>query len=288
MPATANGYHLDPSALANAPGELSSKPNWILWKYGAREEGSKPTKLPMRLYGGFASSTDPATWDTFARAVEAFKRTPGRFTGVGFCFKAEDGLVGVDLDHSVDPATGDLFPWADEIFVQLGGENTYGELSPNDGIKLLFYGRLPYDGSGKNRKGFGPGGAGGVETYQQGRYFTVTGRKFHRCSDTLGHADEGLDELYEALLEPKPEPEDDAPAPLPAPAVKAKERQRDAGREDRAGWCMAYLSNCPPSISGQNGHTAAFRAAAETIRFDLSDAEAASVMDWWGQSMSGG
>jgi P4 family phage/plasmid primase-like protien len=45
--------------------------------------------------------------------------------------------------------------------------------------------------------------------------------------------------------------------------------------------CRDYIEKCPEAISGNNGHSKAFRAACECYRFGLSDSEAQTVMDWF-------
>ena len=43
-----------------------------------------------------------------------------------------------------------------------------------------------------------------------------------------------------------------------------------------------YLHQCPPAISGQGGHKAAFRAACALVRgFELGEAEALAVLQEW-------
>lgn len=212
MNATGNGqYHLDVAMLANVPAELTARPQWVTWRYETRE--GKPTKVPYRADGGgHASHGNAATWATFDDAIAAYRRNPVRFNGVGYVFSADDEFCGVDFDHALD-AAGDLMPWAKELFDQIGGADTYAEVSPSgEGLKLITRGKLP--GGGKRRGGFGDGG--GVEVYDRLRYFTITGRRFPECDGAIGYADEGLAELYATLSEPKPAPEP-APAPPPPP-----------------------------------------------------------------------
>lgn len=43
----------------------------------------------------------------------------------------------------------------------------------------------------------------------------------------------------------------------------------------------AYLAKLPPSISGQGGHPALFKAACWAVRFGLSDADAMALLTEW-------
>ena len=100
----------DPNLLHNnVPEALRRLRQWVAWQYV--ERNGKQTKCPISpTKGGSASSTDPATWGTFAQAVSACRRRSG-LSGVGFVFTADDPFTGVDLDNCIDEATGKVKPW---------------------------------------------------------------------------------------------------------------------------------------------------------------------------------
>jgi putative DNA primase/helicase len=267
--------------LAAVPAELRALAQWLVWDSTVKADG-EPDKTPLvaRDPGRKASSTDPATWATFAAARAALARD-GRLSA-GFVFKAGGGMVGIDIDDCLD-AAGELLPWAQEIFNQVGGANTYGEVSPSGrGVKLWFFGELPpgLDGTpakGKKGKGgYGPDGRGNVEVYQAGRYFTVTGRRFRHCWVAVGHADEGLGELYAKLLEPKSRPVTAAPRKR-GPSVDPRGVPPDL----RLKRCLAYVATLPDSIEGQSGDWALYQPANECVRFDLARDQAWEVMRWF-------
>jgi hypothetical protein len=86
------------------------------------------------------------------------------YGGIGFVFTPEDDLCGVDLDGCLNPETGEIEDWAREIIEEL---DSYTEVSPSGtGVHILVRGELL---EGRNRKGR-------FETYDRGRYFTVTGK----------------------------------------------------------------------------------------------------------------
>lgn len=105
---------------------------------------------------------NPATWGTLEAAQAAVSRFGLRGVGV----LLGDGLCGIDIDHCRDPDTGALSDMAREI---IDGMQTYAEESPSGtGVHLLFTGQKP---AGACRKS-----SIGLEMYDGGRYFTVTGK----------------------------------------------------------------------------------------------------------------
>jgi hypothetical protein len=108
-----------------------------------------------------ADVSDPETWGAFAEAVAAV--VAGDAKGVGFVFAPTDPYFGIDLDKCVDSRTRALTSAAEEIVRRFG---TYVEVSPSGtGLHLIGRGVLP---SGGKRRG-------GIEVYDRGRYFTITG-----------------------------------------------------------------------------------------------------------------
>src|SRR5215216_2035579 len=134
---------------------------WLCWRFEERD--GKPTKVPYDpRTGEKAESTNPKTWTSYEKAVSECKKHG--YDGLGFVFTPEDDLCGVDLDKCLDPETGELEGWAQEIIGEL---DSYTEISPSGtGVHILVRGELP---TGRNRKGR-------FEAYDRGRYFTVTGK----------------------------------------------------------------------------------------------------------------
>jgi putative DNA primase/helicase len=83
--------------------------------------------------------------------------------GIGFVFTADDPYLGLDFD-----ALGDTDPLGLEAFIERSG--TYAEISPSGGgLHLIGRATLPANGSGTGKR------SKGIEIYQHGRYFTMTG-----------------------------------------------------------------------------------------------------------------
>ena len=89
--------------------------------------------------------------------------------------------MGVDIDHCYDKEKGEFNDVARAVMAK---QPTYMEFSPSGtGIHLLFKGTKP-EGACKNS-------ANGIEMYDGGRYFTVTGRKLDGAPDEIAE-DNGI------------------------------------------------------------------------------------------------
>ena len=96
-------------------------------------------------------------------------------------------MSGIDLDHCLDPATGEIEPWARDILAQFSG--TYAEISPSKkGVKIFVRGTVP----GGIKKG-------NIEIYPSGRFFTVTGNRWGEHPSSLADGQEALTALYDRV-----------------------------------------------------------------------------------------
>lgn len=145
------------------PAELKKRDRWVSWEPRIRNGAS--TKVPVTVDGRAASSTNPATWASFA----AVRRLPRRGFVLG------DGIGCIDLDNCL--VKGVPTPAAARLLARL--PQTYIEISPS-GDGLHVWGRLP-EGRGSRRTEDGLS----VERYSAGRYITVTGRVFAGSSAAL-------------------------------------------------------------------------------------------------------
>lgn len=159
-------------AKAKPPAELTEGCRWV--RHSAR-------KVPLTVDGKAASSTDPATWSTYA---EACRSEAG--TGLG-CVLTGDGIVCLDLDHCLDES-GRPLPWAIEVLAQT--PRTWVEISPS-GDGLHIWGRAVFPGGRRLAR---PGQS--VEVYGSGRYITVTGRRYDGAPAELAD----LTELIAAIV----------------------------------------------------------------------------------------
>jgi putative DNA primase/helicase len=140
----------------NVPAELKTDSAWVCC-----DEHKVPLVATASGACYAASSTDPSTWRTYEEAYEAWRENEWSFAGVGRVIRAEEDLVGVDLDKCL--SRGELSPWAQTILDRL---DSYAEISPSkSGIKIWV------KASNVTRAHVKPG----LEIYPRGRYFTVTG-----------------------------------------------------------------------------------------------------------------
>ena len=111
--------------------ELKEMRIWMLWEWAAGKDEEK-TKKPFAA-NGRACGTDEkfsGRWVTYAEAVEAMKKFPGRAAGVGF--KIPGGYFFLDVDDKAleDPYVQTLlrrFASYAEISVRGNGMHIYGK-----------------------------------------------------------------------------------------------------------------------------------------------------------------
>lgn len=183
--------------------ELSPHRHWLLYRKEPVTKGrnkGKITKVPYQLNGRKGSPANFKSWTTYDKAYAAVEA--GRFDGIGYALTADEGYICIDLDHCVNPETGEIDPWAMDILdiVQEAG-GTYSESSPSKtGIHLWGRGRLP------NNKGIHqPMGNGhDVEMYTNAHYMTVTGEPMNDIP--LNDIQPAIDKIL-TMLKKKPTPE---------------------------------------------------------------------------------
>lgn len=138
------------------PAAVRDRDRWVSWKQVRR--GGRPTKMPIQVTGKPASSTDPATWTSYA-SVKPLQRKG---------FALGDGIGCIDLDHCL--VDGRPTKAAAAFLAKL--PPTWIEISPS-GDGLHIWGHLP-EGPGSKRTVAGLS----IEVYSSGRYITVTGLPF--------------------------------------------------------------------------------------------------------------
>jgi hypothetical protein len=175
--------------FTNMPEDLKTLAQWVLWRWERKTEGGL-TKVPYSPNGRRASSTDPKTWTTFKQALSV--HTCGRFDGIGCVVTKEDQFTGIDLDKCIDPESGEISSEATELVQKF---DSYTEMTPSgEGLRIWIRGR----------KNGGRCSKPGIEIYDSGRYFTVTGRTLSGVRETIESRQEELDALIaEEFSEPE-------------------------------------------------------------------------------------
>ena len=149
-------------------------------------------KVPFSPFEPYAlaKSNDSETWGTLLEAEVALRT--GNFDGLGFEFgNFSSGTLrvsGIDLDHVIRE-DGTLEEFAAEIVEQM---NSYTEYSPSGtGLHILCKTAIKDVGCKK-----GINTLSGIEMYNHGRYFTVTGKIFGEARSVAERSEEFM-EVYE-------------------------------------------------------------------------------------------
>lgn len=204
----------------NIPVEMKQLPQWVGFmrtpvikdgKADMNEDGTpRMSKIPIDVHTlSGASSTHASQWDKFDIAVNSIGKTAtvkgksGNIEGVGFVFRPDKntgkGICGIDLDHIIDPNTGEVNTAAFEIIQAM---DSYTELSPSGtGVHIYYYGSLHSEWEKKINGCLG--GAASMEMYQEKRYFTVTGNVFGELKP-IAEREQQAAEIYKKYA-PKPQ-----------------------------------------------------------------------------------
>ena len=165
------------------PHQLAALPNWVNWRLEKDTKHDRDAKVPYSPITGRRTSTNnPTAWGTLGQALSSLEKYS--FNGVGFVFTEESGIIGIDIDHCINPDTGTLNETADDILAKL--PPTYIEISPSGkGLHIFLQGALP-PGGNKSAKF-------SVEIYGSKRYFTVTGNRYPTCVDFIAEDNGAVD-----------------------------------------------------------------------------------------------
>lgn len=192
-----------PVDTSPALAELQNKQQWVVWCYEYRE--GKQTKVPYKIDGYRASTTNEKDWSTYLQAMNACKNRKNRdgkqFDGVGFVFNND--TIGIDLDHCIDEH-GKVDAWAKKIIDHIG---SYAERSPSrTGIHILVLGSLQgRKGTRRPMQGKRTKDAA-IEMYSAGRFFTITGDHLEGTPKTLEDKQTLAIALHDKITAPKPAP----------------------------------------------------------------------------------
>lgn len=258
------------------PDHLTSRRQWLVWRFVLKPGQKKPSKLPYyattgHLRGwphgkprdGHATEQQPQVdqgheldrqhlVDFETAAAFAAAR---RFDGVGFAFLPGDGLIGIDLDDVVggDDSRGALG-------LQIANDcDTFGELSPSGtGLHLIGLGEVETFKSNDI----------GVEVFCGRQFFTMTGSHHPDTpfevreipEETLGYLRGMVEKAKEQARQAK---EAARPAPAAAPAAPMPGTTA-ATRDEATRYCLAALDSAVQRL----------RSAREGGRNDLLNGEA--------------
>lgn len=173
----------------NFPEELTKIDNWCVWKYEKRNN-QKPTKVPYNAHTGQrAKSNDSSTWSSFESALYVYNM--GDADGIGFFF--QEPYVGIDIDDAADDVhrfkAGDH---NDNIVSEFHEAfKSYTEISPSGtGIHIIIKGKIPGDRRRKKN----------VEMYENGRFFTMTGKSLEKYKEVSNVSEKIFKVIYDKYL----------------------------------------------------------------------------------------
>ena len=153
-------------------GELRQFRQWVAYRRMWNACKGRYDKLPINPHdGSSAKANDARTWGTFdeARRYALENGLMGNVGGIGFEFA--NGYAGIGLDDVI-LAGGTLKPFAEDVVRMM---ESYTEYSPSGkGLHILFKLNEPLSELGTHRRS----DELGIEIYDSGRFFTVTGNVY--------------------------------------------------------------------------------------------------------------
>jgi putative DNA primase/helicase len=178
------------------PDELKVLKQWVCWKYGKKKPDGRFDKLPCEANSGRELKWgSPENWLTFKEAFQLWQINQAKIAGVGFVFTEQDPYCGVDFDTCL--VHGKLSALATERVKLLA---SYTEISVSGtGVHTIVRAPLPKTIKDDDH-------AFGVEAYDHGRFFTVTGEHFNGTPLEISDASvfiAHLSEQYEELMQSK-------------------------------------------------------------------------------------
>ncbi len=179
----------------NIPEEMKGLKQWVNWAGIWSEDKAKFSKPPMKATGRNASSTNPKDWTTLEKSLGAMgrdgvytdnagKRHPVTLDGIGLAGLGRTPYTGIDLDHCIDPETGEINPTARKIVETF---DSYTEISPSGvGLRIWIEAEKPLIWCANKA------GETDIEVYDKGRFLTVTGHHLEGTPRGVGARQDAL------------------------------------------------------------------------------------------------
>ncbi len=171
------------------PENIKKMKHFVVWRLEPDPKGGKNKKVPYNAKTGkMASVMNCDDWSDFQTALDAVEKD--QYDGIGLFLTKDLGIVGIDIDHCIDPETRKPNALAKKI---LGTCYTYAEYSPSGtGVHLLAYGKKP-EGACKNTET-------GVEMYENARYLTLTGNRIETFPNEINNCNEEIAEIHQRFV----------------------------------------------------------------------------------------
>jgi len=169
-------------SIKSIPIELRRKKFWIC---------CNSEKAPCGPNGNPVSITDPSNYLSFGEALSAAQDLDC-LAGLGFVFTEDNNIVGVDIDHCIDE-DGNLSGLAAEVVEVC---DSYTEISQSgEGLHIYMRGKL-----GDKEKYLSKNSKLGLEMYESGRYFIVTGNMLKGSNKKLRVNQDAIDKICEKYM----------------------------------------------------------------------------------------
>ena len=259
-----------PPVWDNIPPDLAARQQWLLWKFEPKEGQAKPGKIPYyvmggRRTGGQGDDRDRQRLATLAVVRRAYER--GGWSGIGFAFLPDDGLIGIDIDGAIDPETGAMSERCAAIIKACA---TFTEYSPSGkGVHLILQGTTETNKSNDI----------GLEVFCGRQFFTFTANRVPGTPAEVMPADEGvLRRLHATINEAKEAARNKArvsakpaPAPVSTPAAQPDasaaddfRRVNDAAMQALQVWVPSLFPQAIPKGQG-------YRVTSKSLNRDLQE-----------------
>lgn len=263
-----------PPVWDSIPSDLANRQQWLLWKFEAKEGQVKPGKIPYyvqggRRTGGQGDDRDRQRLATLAVVRRAYER--GGWSGIGFAFLPDDGLIGIDIDGAIDPATGVVTDRCANIIKACA---SFTEISPSGkGVHIIVQGTTETNKSNDI----------GLEVFCGRQFFTFTANRYPDTPAEVLPIDEGvlkrlhktIDDAKQAAADAKrPAPAKPAAAPASAPAAQHDasgaddfKRVNEAAMQALPVWVPSLF---PQAITKGSGFRVTSKSLNRTYQEDLS------------------
>jgi len=124
----------DLAKLPRALAALIERPQWAVWRWTQKSDGSwqKPPFMALQPER-HASTSDPSTWTDYSTALAAVQA--GHADGLSYILTKDDPFGAIDLDHCRCTITNSIDVWA-QNYLQ-AAINTYQEITPSgEGVRI--------------------------------------------------------------------------------------------------------------------------------------------------------
>lgn len=214
---------VQPPVWDNIPPDLANRQQWLLWKFELKEGRDKPAKMPYYVQGGRRSGgqgddRDRMRLATLSVVRRAYER--GGWSGIGFAFLPDDGLIGIDIDGAIDPDTGAVSERCTNIIKAC---NSFTEYSPSGkGVHIIVHGTT-------DTNKFDPIG---LEVFCKSQFFTFTANRYPDTPAEVSPIDDGvLRRLHATINDAKEAARAEKQAAAPK-ATKAQPKRPSAASSD--------------------------------------------------------